>query len=68
MFHEGTTESNWRVFGITQLTFYEQYKQAKAKIAKMTDEEKWEAIEQSCGMWAGRDMKDIIPWRADEED
>ena len=68
MISKGTTESNWCVFGITELTFYERYKQAKVRIAKMTDEEKRELIEQSWGMWADRNMKDIIPWRADEED
>jgi len=49
-----TTESKWCIFGKTELSFEEKYKQAKRKINNMSKKEKQELAKKCFGMWANR--------------
>lgn len=58
MLLNATTESDWCIFGTTELpnlSFEEGYKRARAKLATMSKEEKQELARQAFGMWKDRD-------------
>lgn len=46
-----TTESSWHIFGTTELSFEEKYRQAKAQISKMGKKERQELARRCFGMW-----------------